>query len=44
MDQAITAAEDRSFYTEGGISITGLVRAVYEDLKGGSYRRRAGPR
>ena len=37
MDQAITAAEDRSFYTEGGISITGLARAVYEDLKGGSY-------
>ncbi len=37
MDEAITAAEDRSFYTEGGISITGLARAVYEDLKGGSY-------
>ena len=37
MDQAITAAEDRSFYTEGGISITGLGRAVYEDLKGGTY-------
>jgi membrane peptidoglycan carboxypeptidase len=37
MDQAITAAEDRSFYTEGGISVTGLMRAVYEDLKGGSY-------
>jgi membrane peptidoglycan carboxypeptidase len=37
MDQAITAAEDRSFYTEGGISITGLMRAFYDDLRGGSY-------
>ncbi|MGH3397777.1 MAG: transglycosylase domain-containing protein, partial [Streptosporangiaceae bacterium] len=37
MRQAITAAEDRRFYTEGGISVTGLMRAVYEDLRGGGY-------
>jgi membrane peptidoglycan carboxypeptidase len=35
MEQAITAAEDRYFYTEGGISLTGLLRAVYEDTLGG---------
>ena len=37
MTNAMTAAEDRFFYSEGGVSITGLMRAVYEDLKGGSY-------
>jgi membrane peptidoglycan carboxypeptidase len=36
MNQAIIAAEDRHFYTEGGISPTGLLRAAYEDLKGGN--------
>src|SRR6185437_11750212 len=35
MEQAITAAEDRYFWTEGGISATGLMRAVYEDTMGG---------
>jgi membrane peptidoglycan carboxypeptidase len=34
MEQAITAAEDRFFWTEGGISLTGLMRAVYEDTLG----------
>ncbi len=42
MTQAITAAEDRQFYTEGGVSLTGLLRSAYEDafgngnLQGGS--------
>jgi membrane peptidoglycan carboxypeptidase len=29
------AAEDRHFYSEGGISVTGILRSAYEDLKGG---------
>jgi membrane peptidoglycan carboxypeptidase len=32
--EAVVAAEDRHFYTEGGISLTGLARAAYEDLFG----------
>ena len=35
MKNAIVAAEDRHFYTEGGISVTGILRSAYEDLKGG---------
>ncbi len=31
---AVLAAEDRSFWTEGGVSLTGIVRAAYEDVKG----------
>ena len=34
MTHAMTAAEDRHFYTEGGVSLTGLLRAAYEDIKG----------
>lgn len=34
MTEAMTAAEDRDFYSEGGISITGLVRSAYEDVLG----------
>ncbi len=34
MTQAMTAAEDRHFYTEGGVSLTGLMRAAYEDVLG----------
>jgi membrane peptidoglycan carboxypeptidase len=34
MTQAITAAEDRQFYTEGGVSLTGLLRSAYEDVFG----------
>lgn len=34
MTQAITAAEDRHFYTEGGVSLSGLARAAYEDVFG----------
>jgi membrane peptidoglycan carboxypeptidase len=36
MDNAIIAAEDRHFYTEGGISVSGILRSAYEDLKGGA--------
>ena len=32
---AVLAAEDRNFYNEGGISLEGIMRASYEDLKGG---------
>jgi membrane peptidoglycan carboxypeptidase len=35
MKNAIIAAEDRHFYNEGGISISGILRSAYEDLKGG---------
>jgi membrane peptidoglycan carboxypeptidase len=35
MNNAIIAAEDRQFYSEGGISVTGILRAAYSDLKGG---------
>jgi membrane peptidoglycan carboxypeptidase len=34
MTEAMTAAEDRQFYTEGGISVTGLMRAGFQDLFG----------
>ena len=30
------SAEDRGFWTEGGISPTGILRAAYEDVTGGS--------
>ena len=35
---AVLAAEDRGFFTEGGISVTGLLRAVKNDLSGGSIQ------
>jgi membrane peptidoglycan carboxypeptidase len=34
MTEAMTAAEDRHFYTEGGVSVTGLMRAAYQDIFG----------
>jgi membrane peptidoglycan carboxypeptidase len=34
MTQAMTAAEDRHFYSEGGVSVTGLLRAAYDDVFG----------
>jgi membrane peptidoglycan carboxypeptidase len=34
MTEAMTAAEDRNFYHEGGISVTGLLRAAYDDVLG----------
>ena len=33
---AVLAAENRSFYTDPGISFTGIVRAAYNNLSGGS--------
>ena len=35
---AVLAAEDRHFYTEGGVSPTGILRATYNDLTGGSIQ------
>jgi membrane peptidoglycan carboxypeptidase len=32
VQDAVLAAEDRSFWTEGGISPTGILRAAYDDL------------
>ncbi|HEY0932510.1 MAG TPA: biosynthetic peptidoglycan transglycosylase, partial [Trebonia sp.] len=32
MQDAVLAAEDRSFWTEGGISPTGILRAAYDDV------------
>jgi membrane peptidoglycan carboxypeptidase len=32
MQDAVIAAEDRSFWTEGGISPTGILRAAYDDV------------
>jgi membrane peptidoglycan carboxypeptidase len=32
---AVLAAEDRQFYSEPGISPTGIMRAMFEDVKGG---------
>jgi membrane peptidoglycan carboxypeptidase len=34
LKDAVVAAEDRSFYTEGGISPTGIIRAAWNDLRG----------
>jgi membrane peptidoglycan carboxypeptidase len=34
MINAVLAAEDRNFFNEGGISLTGIVRAAYEDVTG----------
>jgi membrane peptidoglycan carboxypeptidase len=33
---AVLAAEDRNFFSEGGVSPTGIVRAAYEDVQGGN--------
>ncbi len=40
MRDAVVAAEDRSFYTEGGVSPKGIMRAAYEDVfnSGGSLQ------
>jgi membrane peptidoglycan carboxypeptidase len=34
VENAIIAAEDRNFYHEGGISLTGILRAGYDDIFG----------
>jgi membrane peptidoglycan carboxypeptidase len=38
LEQAFFAAEDRHFLTEGGISITGTLRALLVDLTGNGYQ------
>jgi membrane peptidoglycan carboxypeptidase len=38
MKNATIAAEDRNFYSEGGISLTGTLRAVYADVTGGQFQ------
>src|SRR5262249_48746735 len=35
VQDAVMAAEDRNFMTEGGISPTGILRAAFEDVFGG---------
>jgi membrane peptidoglycan carboxypeptidase len=35
---AVIAAEDQHFFTEGGISPTGILRAAYEDVSGGTFQ------
>ncbi len=35
---AVLAAEDRNFFTEGGISVTGILRAAKADLSGASLQ------
>jgi membrane peptidoglycan carboxypeptidase len=34
LKNAVVAAEDRNFYNEGGVSPTGIMRAVYDNLTG----------
>jgi membrane peptidoglycan carboxypeptidase len=36
--QAVMSAEDRNFYHEGGFSATGIARAAWNDLAGGSLQ------
>jgi len=38
LKNAVIAAEDRHFYSEGGVSPTGMIRATYTDLTGGSIQ------
>ncbi|MBV9383758.1 MAG: penicillin-binding protein [Streptosporangiaceae bacterium] len=42
MQDAVLAAEDRSFWTEGGVSPTGVVRAAYADIFGGGNSLQGG--
>ena len=36
---AVLAAEDRSYYSHSGISLTGIARAAYQDVRGGGARQ-----
>ena len=40
LQHAVLAAEDREFYEHGGFSPTGIVRAAWNDLRGGSLAGR----
>jgi membrane peptidoglycan carboxypeptidase len=42
MQDAVLAAEDRSFWTEGGVSPRGILRAAYEDTIGGGNSLQGG--
>ncbi len=37
--QAVLAAEDRGFYDHGGISVRGLARAAWADIRGGGLKQ-----
>lgn len=36
---AVLAAEDRGYYKHSGISLTGIARAAYQDIRGGGARQ-----
>ena len=36
---AVLAAEDRSYYNHSGISLSGIARAAYQDVRGGGARQ-----
>ncbi len=38
VQHAVVAAEDRTFYTNRGVSPTGILRAAWNDLRGGSLQ------
>jgi membrane peptidoglycan carboxypeptidase len=42
LQNAVVAAEDKNFWTEGGISPTGIVRAAIHDLNSGGGSRNGG--
>jgi membrane peptidoglycan carboxypeptidase len=42
LQNAVVAAEDKNFWTEGGISPTGIVRAAIHDLTSGGGNRNGG--
>jgi membrane peptidoglycan carboxypeptidase len=39
VQNAVLSAEDRNYYHEGGVSPTGIMRAVYADLTGGGIQQ-----
>jgi membrane peptidoglycan carboxypeptidase len=39
VQDAVLAAEDRGFYEHSGISFTGILRAAYQDVRGGGARQ-----
>ncbi|HET6969204.1 MAG TPA: transglycosylase domain-containing protein [Ornithinibacter sp.] len=39
LKQAVVAAEDRSFYSHGGVDVRGTMRALLADLRGGEVRQ-----
>src|SRR5688572_2662212 len=39
LKQAVVAAEDRNFYSHGGVDVRGTTRALYQDIRGGGIRQ-----